>query len=166
MGDERLREEMAVSNPPPDPTSLGKLASSGEAAQPADQPDSTKPAPPAEPTLEEKLDRSLAQMGGDPRLKIPEILTKPVHVPGVTDRPPKDTTPQFAKFEKAGVLMNLGVEFVVAIAVGGAMGYAVDWLTGSTPVGVVVGLVLGLIFAFVRLIRTAMQLQKKEQQKP
>lgn len=166
MGDERLREEMAVSNSPPDPALSGEPASSGNAPPQSDQPDSSKPAPPAEPTLEEKLDRSLAQMGGDPRLKIPEILTKPVHVPGVTDRPSKKATPQFAKFENAGVLMNLGVEFVVAIAVGGAIGYAIDLLTGSAPAGVVSGLVLGLIFAFVRLIRTAMQLQKKEQQKP
>jgi F0F1-type ATP synthase assembly protein I len=136
------------------------------------QPDGPKadgdatPKPPPEPTLEEKLDRSLAAAQRDPRLEIPELLTRPVHVPGVTDRPPKDTSPQFAKLEKASVLMNLGIEFVVAIAVSGALGYAVDLLAGSKPAGVVTGLIFGLILAFVRMVRTAMQMQRKEQQKP
>lgn len=55
---------------------------------------------------------------------------------------------------------GMGFEMLATIVVMGALGYAVDALTGSFPVGMAVGGGLGLIIGFVQLVRHALKLNR------
>ncbi len=57
---------------------------------------------------------------------------------------------------------RLGVELVVAVAIGALMGYAVDYYWETQPWGLAIGFLLGGAAGCLNVYRTAVFLQEKE----
>jgi hypothetical protein len=87
----------------------------------------------------------------DPRLAIPEVLQRPVHVPGVTDKPRK--TPMLASLAGGSPELAMGFDFIASVAGAGLLGWGIDWMAGSFPLWLLVGIGIGFVFATVRIIR-------------
>ncbi|MEO0586452.1 MAG: AtpZ/AtpI family protein [Planctomycetota bacterium] len=73
---------------------------------------------------------------------------------GLTDRNP-DPKPPSPYAEQQRRLATAGLEFAGGILLFAALGYGVDTLLGSLPVGVVVGALLGMAGGLYRLIQAA-----------
>ncbi|MEM6333483.1 MAG: AtpZ/AtpI family protein [Planctomycetota bacterium] len=73
---------------------------------------------------------------------------------GLTDRPP-DPKPADAHIRQQRRLATAGLEFAGGILLFAALGYGVDTLLRSTPIGVVVGALLGMAGGLYRLIQAA-----------
>ena len=87
----------------------------------------------------------------DPRLDIPDVLKKPVHVPGVTDKPKPGSS--LGGLGEVGKALSIGLDFLAIIAAGGLLGYGIDWWLGWSPKGLVVGILIGFVWGTIRLIR-------------
>ena len=87
----------------------------------------------------------------DPRLDIPDVLKKPVHVPGVTDKPKGGSA--LGGLGEVGKALSIGLDFLCTVAAGGLLGYGIDWWQGWSPKGLVVGILIGFVWGTVRLIR-------------
>lgn len=59
-------------------------------------------------------------------------------------------------------MAGVGFEFVAAILLLGAAGWALDWWLGSSPWGLILGLVLGFAVGLWQLIRVGMRSFKQE----
>jgi F0F1-type ATP synthase assembly protein I len=72
------------------------------------------------------------------------------------------TDPQSTKqFSNLMALSSMGIELVLCIAFVAAIGFGIDYLLGSFPVGFIVGLILGTIVGFYQLIRSALRVSDK-----
>lgn len=89
----------------------------------------------------------------DPRLRIPEVLTKP--------------TPATAKAESKGSWADAAkawgaaFDFVGTVLGGVVVGYLVDRWAKSSPWGVMIGLGAGFVLAFVRIVRASIREDRK-----
>lgn len=113
----------------------------------------TPPPPPAGPT---PIDRA------PPPPPIPDELLGPsaderrlrdLRATDIHGLPPARRGFDAGPMRTLGVVMGLGVELVATIALLGGVGFAVDALAGSGPIGLVAGLTLGVAMGFVRLVR-------------
>jgi len=68
------------------------------------------------------------------------------------DRPPS----------KLGIAFRLSTEFVAAPFVGGAIGWGLDRLFGTTPILLLVMFCLGIAAGFRNLLRTAKEMNKSD----
>lgn len=107
------------------------------------------PVPPPLPGVPEVLTRESA---AEARLK--RISREEVH--GLA----RQTEQRAEALRKLGALTGMGIELVASIIVGGAVGWGLDALTGSTPGGVIAGAVLGIGVGLVRLFRRARDEQR------
>jgi ATP synthase protein I len=95
----------------------------------------------------------------DPRLKIPEALTRPVERPASMrkeDTARRDAAEAASPWKTFGAVAGLGFELVAAVIVVGLMGFGVDYLLGSGPWGLVVGAALGLGLGFWRMVKVGL----------
>lgn len=60
-----------------------------------------------------------------------------------------------------GSALRLSTEFVVAVAVGGGLGWLVDDWLGTRPIGLLIFLALGIATGFMEVFRVARQMQAK-----
>ncbi|PZO78938.1 MAG: atp synthase i [Mesorhizobium amorphae] len=56
-----------------------------------------------------------------------------------------------------GYALRLSSEFIAAVAVGAALGWAIDHYAGTTPWGLIVFLLLGFAAAVLNVLRSAGQ---------
>jgi F0F1-type ATP synthase assembly protein I len=85
---------------------------------------------------------------------IPDLLKRPVHVPGVTDKPAKTRLlGNVASGTGAGSDMSVAIDFIATAAAGGLVGHLCDYVFKSFPVGLIIGLVIGFTYGTVRLIK-------------
>ena len=66
-------------------------------------------------------------------------------------------SPSSSEGDKAGVglAMRLSSEFIAGVVVGGAIGYGIDSIAGTSPWGLIVFLLLGFVAAVVNVMRSA-----------
>ncbi|HWA90382.1 MAG TPA: AtpZ/AtpI family protein [Rhizomicrobium sp.] len=57
-----------------------------------------------------------------------------------------------------GIAFRFSTEMVAGVAVGGALGYGIDWLAGTRPVFLIVFFVLGAAAGILNVIRAAREL--------
>lgn len=88
---------------------------------------------------------------GDPRLEIPEVLRKPVKTPELLR--PKPVSATAIGLGDLGRALAIGIDFLVTIAAGGGIGWAIDRWRGWAPYGLMIGLGIGFAVATVRIIQ-------------
>lgn len=69
------------------------------------------------------------------------------------DRPPS----------KLGIAFRLSTEFVAAPVVGGAIGWGLDYLFGTTPVFLLVMFVFGVAAGFRNILRAAKEMRESDE---
>jgi F0F1-type ATP synthase assembly protein I len=95
----------------------------------------------------------------DPRLRIPEVLTKPT--PG--SAPKSDAPSGLIAFAKG---WGVAFDFIGTIFGGLILGYAFDAWRGTSPAGVLIGLGIGFAAALVRIIRRTLREEARTARKP
>ena len=58
----------------------------------------------------------------------------------------------------AGIAFRFSTEMVVALIVGGVLGYGIDWLAGTKPIFMIVFFILGAAAGILNVIRAAREL--------
>jgi hypothetical protein len=95
----------------------------------------------------------------DPRLRIPEVLTKPT--PGVSK--PADAPSGLIAFAKG---WGVAFDFIGTILGGLVLGYGFDAWRGTSPAGVLIGLGIGFASALVRIIRRTLREEARSSRNP
>ncbi|QQS08886.1 MAG: AtpZ/AtpI family protein [Phycisphaerales bacterium] len=90
----------------------------------------------------------------DPRLKIPEVLTRPTPAPMATG----ESKGSWADAAKA---WGAAFDFVGTVLGGVVVGYLVDRWAKTSPWGVMIGLGAGFVMAFVRIVRASIREDRK-----
>ncbi len=65
-----------------------------------------------------------------------------------------------------GVAFRFGTEMIAGIAVGGALGWGIDWLAGTRPLALVAGFVLGAAAGILGVMRAARELNERAAKGP
>jgi len=65
---------------------------------------------------------------------------------------PQKPPPQ-ADYSALGLAMRLGAEFVAGVIAGGAIGWGLDQLLGTTPFGMVIFLLVGFAAGIMNMVR-------------
>lgn len=60
-----------------------------------------------------------------------------------------------------GVAFRFGTEMIAGIAVGGALGWGIDWLAGTRPVFLIVMFVLGAAAGVLNVMRAAKEMTEQ-----
>ena len=63
---------------------------------------------------------------------------------------------------KLGIAFRLSTEFVAAPVVGGAIGWGLDWLIGTTPIFLLVMFFLGVAAGFRNVLRAAKKMNESD----
>jgi ATP synthase protein I len=57
-----------------------------------------------------------------------------------------------------GIAFRFSTEMVAGVAVGGALGYGIDWLAGTKPVFLIVFFILGAAAGILNVVRAAREI--------
>jgi len=94
----------------------------------------------------------------DPRLAIPEVLRER---PG--DRQGPRPEPKRESFGETAKAWGMALDLVFTTIGGFILGWGFDYWRGTGPWGAIIGLALGFMLAAVRLIRSTLKAEAKEQ---
>lgn len=99
-------------------------------------------------------------MSEDPRLKIPDVLQKPV-APGVVGQRKSPDESMWGMARAWGIAFD----FIFTIIAGAALGYGFDYWKKTAPTGLMIGLAIGFIVAFIRIVRSTMKEERAEDER-
>lgn len=94
----------------------------------------------------------------DPRLAIPDVLReRPGDRKGPKAEPPRESFGDTAK------AWGMALDLVFTTIGGFALGFGFDYWRGTGPWGAIIGLGVGFLLAAIRLIRSTLKAEAKEQ---
>jgi F0F1-type ATP synthase assembly protein I len=96
----------------------------------------------------------------DPRLKIPEVLRKPVEQP----KDPDEGT-GVSEGVEMGRAWAVATEFVFTTLAGAILGWLFDKWRGTNPTGTMIGLGLGFVLSFYRIVRSTQKQDAVDQER-
>jgi ATP synthase protein I len=103
----------------------------------------------------------------DPRLDIPDVLTKPVKKPDYDPTHGKKSARPASGDDVRGMgrAWAIAMDFVFTIVAGALLGWGFDWWRGTKPWGVLGGLMVGFVAAFVVIVRQSAREDRLERER-
>jgi ATP synthase protein I len=92
----------------------------------------------------------------DPDSRSLKELEKRVHEARGRVRPPKDSEPP----SNLGIAFRLSTEFVAAVVVGGAIGWGLDRIFGTSPLLLILLFLFGVAAGFRNVVRAAREMNE------